>query len=126
MTRTVDLYLLENAASQRLHLYFLSPVCNFIWRSRLRLCLNIRRQYSQRNGIQSACDYGKIQKRTFHYLFSYHDGTNSTLSSRNARFSIFQSRAYLLVFLEVTEFWESFIAETTLVRRTFGRSDRKR
>lgn len=45
--------LLEKAASQCGHRYFLSPVCSLTWRSRLLLCLKSRWQKSHLNGIWS-------------------------------------------------------------------------
>lgn len=55
ITRSIVSYLLENAASHCVHLYFLSPVCSLIWRSLLLLCLKRRLQNSQRNGMWSLC-----------------------------------------------------------------------
>jgi hypothetical protein len=46
-------YLLEKAASQWTHRYFLSPVWSLTWRSLDLLCLNNREQNSQRKGIWS-------------------------------------------------------------------------
>lgn len=55
-------HLRENADSHLGHLYFLSPVCSFMWRSRLRLCLNNREQNSQRNGMKSTCVWNQNKK----------------------------------------------------------------
>jgi hypothetical protein len=70
-------HLLEKAASQCVHLYFLSPVCSLIWRSRLLLCLKRRLQNSHRNGIWSLCVCNKEQVHWKQY--AKHRGGNHVL-----------------------------------------------
>lgn len=79
-------HLLENAASQCVHLYFLSPVCSLMWRSRLLLCLKSRLQNSQRNGIWSLCVCNKWQEHwkqyTKHGGGTYESDDSSVVTGR--------------------------------------------
>lgn len=62
-TQHTGTHLLEKAWSHWVHLYFLSPVCSFTCRSRLRLCLNSLRQNWHLNGIDSPWVYEKNKKQ---------------------------------------------------------------